>query len=79
MTFFATNPIPAANLGKVAESVNFFTNLLSEILFWQTKRINPLTLLLQEAFKGRASKRRSVFVCFAVFQFAMLAPVVLVY
>ena len=57
-TFFATNLIPAANPGKVAESVNVFKGLLSEILFWQTKRINPLTLLarspegagLKEAF-----------------------------
>ena len=32
ITFFATHPIPAANLVKVAESVNVFTSLLSDIL-----------------------------------------------
>ena len=52
MTFFATHPIPAANRVNVAESVNVFTSLLSEILFWQTKKINPLALLLEEVLKG---------------------------
>ena len=38
MTFFATHPIVAANPVNVAEAVNVFTGLLSDILFWQTKK-----------------------------------------
>ena len=33
MTFFATYPIVAANPVNVAEAVNVFTGLLSDILF----------------------------------------------
>ena len=38
MTFLATHPIPAANLVKVAESVNVFTSLLWNILFAKHKK-----------------------------------------
>ena len=38
VTFFATHPIVAANPVNVAEAVNVFTGLLSDILFWQTKK-----------------------------------------
>ena len=38
MTFLATHPIPAANLVKVAESVNVFTSLLWNILFAKQKK-----------------------------------------
>ena len=45
----STHPIPAANPVNVAELFNVFTSLLSNILFLQTKWINPLALLLQES------------------------------
>ena len=35
MTFFESHPIPAANPVMVAESVNVFTSLLLDILFWK--------------------------------------------
>ena len=66
---FATHLIPVANPVKVAELVNVFISLLSDILFGNQKKINPSTLLSQEFD----------FVCFAMFYFAVLEPLAVVH
>lgn len=46
---FAIHPIPEADPGKVAEWLNVFTSLLSDIFLADKKKINPLVLLQQES------------------------------